>query len=269
MLLKAPGRQGRHIVELFAPRAGPYLPEVQEAQELAKVAPATVLYRPAEQLVQAEAPAELYAPAGHKTQAAGALAKLPAGQDVAVKAQVDAPSMLYAPAPQGPQDAAPAELKVPALQSAHVVALVAPTAALDLPAAQGEHCAWPADCWYEPAAQLVHAAAPTRENVPAPHSTQALAAVLPLRGLYLPALHCTQAAAPAKPNAPAGHAAQVVEPCTLNHPGTQHAPAPALLLKPAAQGRHASPLTLPTEGPYVPAAQRTHADELLAPMAGL
>ena len=58
---------------------------------------------------------------------------------MAVKAQVGAFSMLYAPAPQGAQDAAPAGLKVPASQSAHAVALEAPTAALKLPAAQRTH----------------------------------------------------------------------------------------------------------------------------------
>ena len=56
-------------------------------------------------------------PAVHATQAAGADAYVPAGQDVLVKAQDAAPEVLYVSAAQAAQEAVAAPLKVPAGQA--------------------------------------------------------------------------------------------------------------------------------------------------------
>jgi hypothetical protein len=55
-------------------------------------------------------------PAAQLTQEAGALANVPEGQEAAVKAHVDAPAVLYAPAGQLVQEDAPAALNAPAGQ---------------------------------------------------------------------------------------------------------------------------------------------------------
>ena len=116
------------------------------------------------------------------------------------------------------------------------------------PAAQGAHAAVPFA--YAPAGQVVavyaQEGAPWVLNAPAGQGEQVDTLAAPSAALKVPA----------------GQLAHVEEPGALHEPAAQHAPAPALLFRPAAQGEHAD--ALPALKVF--AGQGAHAE---APLAGL
>jgi hypothetical protein len=77
--------------------------------------------KPASQLVQPVAPLALALPAAQAMQAAGADAYVPAGQEVAAKAQDVAPAVLYVPAAHATGEAAPVGQEKPAGHAAVVI----------------------------------------------------------------------------------------------------------------------------------------------------
>ncbi len=80
-------------------------------------------------------------PGEQLAQDAGALAKVPAGQVAAEKAQDGAPATLNAPTPQ----------------EAQALGTLPPALGLYVPAAQLAQVAWPSLCWNLPGAQAAHA----------------------------------------------------------------------------------------------------------------
>ena len=71
--------------------------DAQEPEQAAVVRPLTLPYVPFGHGAQAEAPSAAHVPGPQGVQEEGALAKVPAGQEAAVKAHVAAPAALYAP----------------------------------------------------------------------------------------------------------------------------------------------------------------------------
>jgi hypothetical protein len=208
--LYVPAAQGRHAAEDAPPPLGLNLPTAQLVQDDAPPVlnvpvaqgkhaaeaelPVLGLYVPAAQGGHAtEMPAlGLYVPGVHAVQEAGATAKVPAGQEVAVKTQVDAPVALY----------------VPASQSKQVAELVAPWLLLALPAGQALQKVLPIEL-QKPAAQ--QAPAPVLLYVPAAQGVHAVEDELPMLGLYVPAAQLVQDDAPPVLKEPAAHGRHAAE----------------------------------------------------------
>lgn len=93
-----PAKQVAHVEELRQVPSGQHTPD-----------PAVVAV-PTAQLLQEDEPAGLNVFAGQGRQEAGALAKVPAGHDVDVKAQDGEDALLYVPEEQFVQEEAPRRL---------------------------------------------------------------------------------------------------------------------------------------------------------------
>lgn len=174
-----------------------YLPATQSPHATDALAPVVAKNFPAAQDAHADVP--------------GALAYLPARQDVQLAAALEAENV---PATQSVHTELPAIAYLPAIQSTHATATLAPVLAKYFPAAQDVHADIPGALAYLPATQFPHAtdalAPALAEDVPAAQAVHVEPAIE-----YPPAaqgVHAVKTVLPAGDDDPAGQFVHVAPP---------------------------------------------------------